>query len=422
MSKSTGISKNVQKDTENIEIERKKVEKDLGELKEKKNSKSSPNKKETTSKKTTSSNSSASNTKATTKPSSAKKVPAKNKTVVAEDDLINEKILSEKNAEKVKKASASKASASRKTATTAKTSATREKATSSKTSAKTTSKTSTTQKTGTTAKASANKTTAVIGKATINENKTINSKKTANKTAENKAEKDNNNINTRSKGHNIQENTKNEIEHNEKNTQGKKVSQTHKKIKDKSKDLNVVDEEEIYENEEEQRETKYDTVTLEQIKEAIGSKVDNKQKKNIIKDIFINLGIAIIMVAGLIIVMLFGNDFNTETLEKSIKITTLAIVAVGIIILEASYKKDSSKMALNGVEILVYGGSFVCLIYTVKLYFQNLTNVISILTTGIAGYYILKSIIVTILNTKKFKRENNDIKEIIKKKKVVNDE
>ena len=421
MSKSTGISKNVQKDTENIEIERKKVEKDLGELKEKKNSKSSPNKKETTSKKTTSSNSSASNTKATTKPSSAKKVPAKNKTVVAEDDLINEKILSEKNAEKVKKESASKASASRKTATTAKTSATREKATSPKTSAKTTSKTSTSKKTVTTTKASANKTTAVIGKATINENKTINSKKTANKTAENKAEKDNNNINTRSKVHNIQENTKNEIEHNEKNTQGKKVSQTHQKIKDKSKDLNVVDEEEIYENEEEQRETKYDTVTLEQIKEAIGSKVDNKQK-NIIKDIFINLGIAIIMVAGLIIVMLFGNDFNTETLEKSIKITTLAILAVGIIILEASYKKDSSKMALNGVEILVYGGSFVCLIYTVKLYFQNLTNVISILTTGIAGYYILKSIIVTILNTKKFKRENNDIKEIIKKKKVVNDE
>lgn len=417
MSKSTGISKNVQKDTENIEVENKKIEKGLEGLKEKENSNSSPNKKatttkkEATSKKTTSSNKTVSTasatsntkTKTTTKTSSAKNASAKKKAVLADEGGITEKIPLEKNAEKVTRASASKAPVSRKTATTAKTSASKQ--------------------TATTERTSADKKTTATGKKATNVDKTTNSKNTANKTVENKAGKDSNNINqsknqAKEKELTKQENTKNELAYKKKANQSK----DNIKLKDESKDINEVDEKEIYENEEEQRETKYDTVTLEQIKEAIGSKVDNKQKKNIVKDILVNLGIAIVMVAGLIIVMLSGNNLKAETLEKSIKITTLAILAVGIIVLEASYKKDSSKMALNGVEILVYGGSFVCLIYTVKLYFQNLTNVISILTTGIAGYYVLKSMIVTILNTKKFKRENNDIKEIIKKKKVVIDE
>ena len=113
--------------------------------------------------------------------------------------------------------------------------------------------------------------------------------------------------------------------------------------------------------------------------------------------------------------MIGSKNLLIEVLEKDVKIITLCILAIGIFILEQAYKKDNTKIAMNAIELLTFGASNICLIYVLKLYFNNLTNVLTCITLGVGGYYIFKCFILTFNRIKSFKRENNDIKEIIKK-------
>lgn len=169
-------------------------------------------------------------------------------------------------------------------------------------------------------------------------------------------------------------------------------------------------------------ESKYDTISLEEIREAIENRVDNKQKKSVIKEILVNLGIAIIMVLYLILIMMGCRNLTLETLDKDIKIITLMILLIGIVILEVSYKKDNFKTAMHGIEVLVFGATNLCLIYIAKLYFNNLIKFLGYIGLAVAGYYVVKTIILSITSIKRFKKDNNDIKDIVQKKNKIEEE
>lgn len=169
-------------------------------------------------------------------------------------------------------------------------------------------------------------------------------------------------------------------------------------------------------------ESKYDTISLEEIREAIENRVDNKQKKSVIKEILVNLGIAIIMVLYLILIMMGCRNLTLETLDKDIKIITLMILLIGIVILEVSYKKDNFKTAMHGIEVLVFGAANLCLIYIAKLYFNNLIKFLGYIGLAVAGYYVVKTIILSITSIKRFKKDNNDIKDIVQKKNKIEEE
>lgn len=158
-----------------------------------------------------------------------------------------------------------------------------------------------------------------------------------------------------------------------------------------------------------------DTVSLKEIKEAIQTKINKQQKTTLIKNICINAGIAMLMIIYAILIMMGSKNIEKAILEKDIKIITLSIVAIGIYMLEISYKKDSSKLAINALEVIVFAASNLTLIYVLILYFNNLINTIKYIGIGVLSYYILKSIAMTIKDVRKYKKDNSDIKEIIKK-------
>ena len=89
---------------------------------------------------------------------------------------------------------------------------------------------------------------------------------------------------------------------------------------------------------------------------------------------------------------------------------------IGITVLEVSYKKDNLKLALNGVEILVFGASNVCLVYVFKLYLGSLLSFLSYIGIALIGYYFIKIMVLSIYSIKKYKKDNNDIKDIVKKR------
>lgn len=194
-------------------------------------------------------------------------------------------------------------------------------------------------------------------------------------------------------------------------------------LKNKHKVPNKIDEVEEKKNENideavdinNDDEDKFDTISLKEIREAIENKVDSRQKKSIVKEVLLNIGIAIIMIIYLLIIIMGSKNIDVETLEKDMKIMTFSILAIGIFILELSYKKDNSKIAINGIEVIIYSGINLCLVFVEKLYFNNLINIITNISIVISGYYIIKSLILSIVNIRKYKKDNSDIKEIIKK-------
>ena len=168
-------------------------------------------------------------------------------------------------------------------------------------------------------------------------------------------------------------------------------------------------------------ESKFDTVSLKEIREALQNKVNDNQKQKVVKKVLINIGFAMAMIVYLIVVVLATKNIELSILERDLKIITLGILVLGIGVLERAYKKDNSQMAINAVEILVFGAINLCMMYAIKINFvklgdfKDVVNGITFIGSVVAGYYILKSIIISVKNVRKFKKENNDIKEIIKK-------
>ena len=160
---------------------------------------------------------------------------------------------------------------------------------------------------------------------------------------------------------------------------------------------------------------KDDTVSLKEIREALENKVSNIQKRNILKENIINILIAIVIVLYLIIVFMGSKNMSIELLETDLKVFSISFAIIGLIILELAYKKDNSKIAITGAEILIFGAINLCMMYVVKLYPTNLLNTVTYISIGVGCYYLIKVLIQSLKNVKKYKEDNNDIKEIIKK-------
>lgn len=169
------------------------------------------------------------------------------------------------------------------------------------------------------------------------------------------------------------------------------------------------------ENEQEHALAKESVINLKDVKEALKNKVDNTQKKSLIKELLINFASMFLMVFHLFVLYMGSKNIELNILINDMKIITLCILALGIGTLEFSYKKDEFRIALRGLEVLVFGASNLCLVYVAKLYFTEVPNFLKYIGIVIIAYYIVKIILTAIFSIRKYKKDNNDIKDIVKK-------
>lgn len=176
-----------------------------------------------------------------------------------------------------------------------------------------------------------------------------------------------------------------------------------------------IETDEETENEEEHSLAKESVINLKDIKEALKNKVDNTQKKSLIKELLINFASMFLMVFHLFVLYMGSKNIELNILINDMKIITLCILALGIGTLEFSYKKDEFRIALRGLEVLVFGASNLCLVYVAKLYFTEVPNFLKYIGVVIIAYYIVKITLTAIFSIRKYKKDNNDIKDIVKK-------
>lgn len=143
-------------------------------------------------------------------------------------------------------------------------------------------------------------------------------------------------------------------------------------------------------------------------------KLPKKIKDSISTDIFQDLIVAIIIMAYFCIINFSYYNVESHIFEENMKYFALAIIILTVIAFEISYRKNSIKLLIIGLEL------FACAILSLYIpyIFLHSTSAfrisIMILPAFLIIYYAIKSFV--IFKSKQFQYRNNlsDIKEIVK--------
>lgn len=146
--------------------------------------------------------------------------------------------------------------------------------------------------------------------------------------------------------------------------------------------------------------------------------MEKENNKMIRKKIFENIIIAIAIMLYFMIINFAYIRLDQQTLIDVIKMTSLIVLFLSIAIMECAYHKDSGKIAINAIEILVLS------IYTLTIWHVvNKSNIffktyIVFSSYIFAIYYILKSIFIYTDEKRKFVKSLSDIHEIVSKEPI----
>lgn len=129
---------------------------------------------------------------------------------------------------------------------------------------------------------------------------------------------------------------------------------------------------------------------------------------------FINLMISIaLMIYMLAINVLYLNE-PIQIFSTSIKIFAMLLIIIDVAIFEIGYRKDNIQIWIHGFELLICSILVLSLQY-VYLYAHNiLKNIFMLLPIFYSIYYVAKIIVEHIIETKKYRNNLSDVKELVK--------
>ena len=140
---------------------------------------------------------------------------------------------------------------------------------------------------------------------------------------------------------------------------------------------------------------------------------EKENNKIIRKKIFENIIIAIAMMIYFIIINFSYLRMEESILLQGIKIASIVILFFSIIIFEVAYRKDSGRIAINGIEVLVLAIHTLTIWTVINRFKIEFDTYVLISTYIFAIYYILKSIIIYTIEKKKYLDSLSDIHEIV---------
>lgn len=140
---------------------------------------------------------------------------------------------------------------------------------------------------------------------------------------------------------------------------------------------------------------------------------EKENNKIIRKKIFENIIIAIAMMIYFIIINFSYLRMEESILLQGIKIASIVILFFSIIIFEVAYRKDSGRIAINGIEVLVLAIHTLTIWTVINRFKIEFATYVLISTYTFAIYYILKSIIIYTIEKKKYLDSLSDIHEIV---------
>lgn len=156
---------------------------------------------------------------------------------------------------------------------------------------------------------------------------------------------------------------------------------------------------------------------IEEIEKQIKEKrqVPKEQKEQVKKEIFINILIGILINLFFIFIFLASKGVIIKLIDGTyLKIFSLVFLGTSITLFEIAYKKDSGKIAINGIEILIVG---IILLFLPYIIFEIKQSYYMFVGTAFGIYYLLKGIYLSKKSKINYIKKVSDIDEIIKKDK-----
>ena len=138
-----------------------------------------------------------------------------------------------------------------------------------------------------------------------------------------------------------------------------------------------------------------------------------KEKASISAKVFENILLAVTIMLYFIIINFAYYRINESNLVLGLKIVSTVVFSLGIIFLEIAYYKDSGKIAINALEILVLSGFTLSIKHIVEMKNLNFPNFILISSYIFSAYYIFKAVIMYTKERKEYLRSLSDIREIV---------
>ena len=141
---------------------------------------------------------------------------------------------------------------------------------------------------------------------------------------------------------------------------------------------------------------------------------EEKEKNKIVrKKIFENIIIAIAIILYFVIINFSYSRMVEDMLLQGIKMASMGILALSIVTFEIAYHKDSGRIAINGIEILILAIQTLTIWTVINRLKIEFNKYILFSTYAFAIYYVLKSIVIYTIEKKKYLDSLSDIHEIV---------
>lgn len=165
------------------------------------------------------------------------------------------------------------------------------------------------------------------------------------------------------------------------------------------------------------REQKIKEENIRNLDEQImqSKKIPKEYKKKINKQIILNIITLVVIIIYLSCINALSLFMDTVTYLNCVKIFSVALAVISVIYFEFSYRKDNEKLFLYGVEILILAVITLSSNYIYYMFFDKYNSVLIGITVVFAVYYIMKIFVLRLLMKKQYYKEQNDIKDIVKK-------
>lgn len=143
-------------------------------------------------------------------------------------------------------------------------------------------------------------------------------------------------------------------------------------------------------------------------------KMTKEVKEQINQRIFCNCLVAIgimLYICAIDVVYIYAKQ---EVVTIALKVFAMLFIAVTVGTFELAYRKDNGKMAVVGIELLIFS---VIILYIPKIYVnvdQLLCQILLLTPLFCSIYYIAKSMMIYLKTEKEYQNNLSDVKEIVK--------
>lgn len=128
--------------------------------------------------------------------------------------------------------------------------------------------------------------------------------------------------------------------------------------------------------------------------------------------VFKNMIIAIIIIIYTFFIVMGFRNISPEKYIVDLMVFSILLLFLSIIIFEIAYKKDSGKLAINGIEVLILAVITFYLPYMYVYLNKDYNTIVILLGIAYSLYYVIKSVVNVKIEKRKYKKSLNDMKNI----------